>query len=206
MSSREQILNRLRAAHQPFTDIPKLRSHRHMIPLYGKDLLETFVQEAEKLGCFVCVVENQKQAKQEIMNLIGEEAQVLAWDSEHIPVKSLSETLAKSNIAIAPHNDRNTLIGITGADAALAGTGSLVLSSGLGKFRSTSLLPDKHIAVITADQIVPDFETWVEQAKSDWQSPSNTVIISGPSKTADIGQILVKGAHGPRQLHIVVIK
>ena len=100
-------------------------------------------------------------------------------------------------------------MGITGVSAALAGTGSLVLESGNGRYRATSLLPDLHIALVTPKQILPDLDSWADaQRERDFaafRESSNTVIVSGPSKTADIGHQLVKGAHGPRELHILVI-
>jgi L-lactate dehydrogenase complex protein LldG len=66
-------------------------------------------------------------------------------------------------------------------------------------------LPDKHIAVIKESQLVVDMETWITQARDNFAKPSNITIVTGPSKTADIGQELILGAHGPRSVHVVLL-
>ena len=63
-------------------------------------------------------------------------------------------------VSVAEPNDGDVRVGITGATAALAATGSLVLESGAGRPRSASLLPDVHIALMTADQLHNDLEDW----------------------------------------------
>ena len=99
---------------------------------------------------------------------------------------------------------------ITGVSTALAATGSLVLESGAGRYRSSSLLPDLHIALMTPERLLPDLEGWQEAQQARgypaFRESSNTVIVTGPSKTADIGQQLIKGAHGPREVHIFVLR
>ena len=101
-------------------------------------------------------------------------------------------------------------VGITGVDAALAGTGSLVLAAGPGKPRQASLVPPVHIAVLTTDQIVPNLDEWAAaQRASGFQqirSASSVVVISGPSRTGDIANIPVRGVHGPGQLHILIVQ
>jgi L-lactate dehydrogenase complex protein LldG len=212
MSSRNQILGKLRQAQKPFTDIeqPKERQHAIRVSDTSPDALKKrFIEEAEKLGCFVYPVEDEQEALQKLMGLIEDEKQVLAWDDAHVPIASLSNILSDKEIAIVAHDDSAALLGITGVDAALAATGSLILRSGTGKYRTTSLLPDKHIAILRSQQIIPDLETWVQQEQvtgfGAFKESSNTTIVSGPSKTADIGQTLIKGAHGPRQVHIILI-
>ena len=141
--------------------------------------------------------------------MIGEDTSVLSWSQENIPLSDLHNKLQKDGISVAKYDDGLVRVGITGVSAALAGTGSLVVSSGEGRPRTASLLPDIHIAILTPDQIVSDFETWVQSQKGEnfpaFTQSSNTVIISGPSKTADIAQELIKGAHGPRVIHIIIL-
>ncbi|MEZ4518784.1 MAG: lactate utilization protein [Chloroflexota bacterium] len=100
-------------------------------------------------------------------------------------------------------------VGLTGADAGLAATGSLVLQSGSGRYRAASLLPPLHIAVLTADRIVPDLENWWTQQRAagldQVRQRSNIVVITGPSRTADIAMQLVMGMHGPRELHLILL-
>ncbi|NUM43527.1 MAG: lactate utilization protein [Anaerolineales bacterium] len=94
-------------------------------------------------------------------------------------------------------------VGITSADAALAETGSLVVSSGPGKSRMVSLLPPVHIAIVPMERLTMDIFTWKEAHSR--QFPANTVLISGPSKTADIEQTMSVGVHGPKKLVVVLM-
>jgi len=213
MTARDKILNKLRKAQQPFTHIPPIENRRHMVPMPSDssqaELLERFVKEAELLTCYVYQLD-QNSAFEQIMELIGDEKSVLSWADEHIPIDGLHDKLTSIGVSIAKHDDGGVQVGITGVTSALATTGSLVLSSGAGRYRTTSLLPDRHIAVMTPDQLVPDFETWqqlqAEQGYPAFRQSSNTTIVTGPSKTADIGQELIKGAHGPREVHIIILK
>jgi L-lactate dehydrogenase complex protein LldG len=212
MSSKDAILSRLRAARKPFTDLEPIEERRHMSLLEDSSpaaLKARFTAEAEKIGVYVYAVADGAGAIQQIRELIGEAKQILAWQAEHLPVKGLLEALQQQGVEVAAHDDRYAEIGISGADVGLAATGSLIVYSGAGKYRTTSLLPDKHIALLDASRIVADLETWAQQqvqnSSAAFRLPSNTVIITGPSKTADIAQELIKGAHGPRQVHVIII-
>jgi L-lactate dehydrogenase complex protein LldG len=107
-------------------------------------------------------------------------------------------------------DDASVEVGITGASAALAATGTLVLVSGKGRPRSPSLLPPIHIAVVKTDQIETTLERWVEQQRKDGldtlRASSNVILISGPSRTADIAMTLVMGMHGPKKMHIILVE
>jgi L-lactate dehydrogenase complex protein LldG len=211
-SSRDAILRKLRAAQTPFTDVPPITEPRHTVPLADTSpsaLRERFVQEAQVLGCTVYQPESDTVAVGMICDIINTESQVLSWDAAHIPLPGIHDALRTADIQIAAPGDSHVRVGITGADAALAATGSLLLISGTGKYRATSLLPDIHIAVLRSSLIIPDLETWFAHQKEKgldvFRQASNIVIVSGPSKTADIAQELIKGAHGPRELHIVLL-
>lgn len=211
MSSKNRILSKLRRAEETFSDVPLIDNRKKMVnlPDTSPEYLKTrFIEEAEKLSCFVYLAEDETEAMNKLLVLIDNENQVLAWDDSNLPF-AVESTLADKQITIASPDDATAPIGITGVDVALAGTGSLVVSSGQGKYRTASLLPDKHIALVRASQIMPDFESWIalqkESGLAAFKQSSNTTIISGPSKTADIAQELIKGAHGPRQVHIILI-
>jgi L-lactate dehydrogenase complex protein LldG len=94
-------------------------------------------------------------------------------------------------------------VGITSAEAFLAETGSLVVSSGPGKSRLVSLLPPVHIALLPMARITTDIFTWVKTHERNF--PANTVLVSGPSKTADIEQTMAVGVHGPKKLIVVLM-
>ena len=93
-------------------------------------------------------------------------------------------------------------VSITSADAALAETGSIIISAGPGRSRAASLLPPVHIALVSVSKLLPDIFSWTAKRKNEF--PSQIVLISGPSKTADIEQTLVVGVHGPKQFFVIL--
>ncbi len=94
-------------------------------------------------------------------------------------------------------------VGITAAEAALAETGSIVVRSGAGKSRLVSLLPPVHIALVSTSRLTSDIVAWAA-ARKKGELPANEVLISGPSKSGDIAQILVLGMHGPKRLIVIL--
>jgi L-lactate dehydrogenase complex protein LldG len=98
-------------------------------------------------------------------------------------------------------------IGISGAFAAIAETGTLMLASGPGTPATVSLLPETHIAILRAERIVAYMEqAWQLARDAFGQLPRAVNFISGPSRTADIEHQLVMGVHGPYRVHIVIIR
>jgi L-lactate dehydrogenase complex protein LldG len=99
-------------------------------------------------------------------------------------------------------------VGLTGADAAVASTATLVVTTAPGKGRLATILPPVHIAVITLDQIVARLEDWVALQRADdlgaIRQAGNFCLISGPSRTGDIEMQLVLGVHGPGRVQVVV--
>jgi L-lactate dehydrogenase complex protein LldG len=97
---------------------------------------------------------------------------------------------------------------ITGADHLLADTGSVVLFSSPCRSRQISLLPAFHLVLAKSWQILPDFPALLERiiASADQGLlPSSITLITGPSRTADIEKILVKGVHGPQRLLVILL-
>ncbi|MBM3392141.1 MAG: lactate utilization protein C, partial [Betaproteobacteria bacterium] len=99
------------------------------------------------------------------------------------------------------------LVGITGVFCAVAETGSLAVLSGAETPAANSLLPETHIAIVPAARIVPGMEeAWQLIRAECGELPRAVNFISGPSRTGDIEQTLVLGAHGPYRVHIVVVR
>lgn len=96
-------------------------------------------------------------------------------------------------------------IGITTVDYALADTGTIVLLTRVGHPRSISLLAPIHLAVVKPEQIIRGLEDLFDLIKYNGQIGSCMTFITGPSRTADIEQVLAIGVHGPRELHCVVL-
>lgn len=214
MNSREKILSALRSAQQPFPEIPEPpESYLPMVPLDGAsqpELVERFVEEAEKLSSVIHRAASPTSALEAVLSLVENEESIMSWEPERLPLPGLAEALSAAGIDRAAPDDPAVRMGISGADAGLAATGSLLLASGGGKYRTASLLPPVHVAVLSEAQILPGLESWVaaqrEAGLDTFRQSSNVVVISGPSRTADIAMELILGMHGPRELHIVLIK
>ena len=98
------------------------------------------------------------------------------------------------------------LVGVTGAFCALAETGTLAMVSGPDTPASASLLPETHVALVPLARLVPYMEdAWDLMRAELGRLPRAVNYISGPSRTADIEQTLVLGAHGPYRVHIVLV-
>lgn len=97
-------------------------------------------------------------------------------------------------------------VGLSGAAAALAETGSIIVSSGPGRSRLATLLPPIHIALVAESCLTADLFTWIaaRHTSGERQFPASLNLISGPSKTADIEQTMAIGVHGPRRLIAVL--
>ena len=96
-------------------------------------------------------------------------------------------------------------VGVAVALAGIAETGTLMLVSGPHGPTTLNFLPDTHIVVLEADRIVGPFEDAWDRVRAKGAMPRTVNLITGPSRTGDIEQTIQLGAHGPRQLHIVLI-
>jgi L-lactate dehydrogenase complex protein LldG len=96
-------------------------------------------------------------------------------------------------------------VGITSADYCLADTGTLVMISSREEARLISLLPPIHIAVLSRDRMLSGLDELLSVVPLPADQSSSMVLITGPSRTADIEQILVRGVHGPGEIHVVVV-
>jgi L-lactate dehydrogenase complex protein LldG len=93
--------------------------------------------------------------------------------------------------------------GITSADYCLSDTGSLVMMT---EARLVSLLPPAHIAVVPAERLLSGLDELFTLVPKPADGGSSMVFITGPSRTADIEQILVRGVHGPGAVHVVIVE
>jgi L-lactate dehydrogenase complex protein LldG len=97
--------------------------------------------------------------------------------------------------------------GVTGANFALADTGTVVLDSTAEELRLASTLPERHFILLDRRKILPDHLAAVPLLRRLHQrlSPDFIAFITGPSRTADIERVLTIGVHGPRELHILLL-
>jgi len=109
-------------------------------------------------------------------------------------------------IALGP-SDGHDLNAMSFAFAAVAESGTLALVSGRDNPTTLNFLPDNHVVVVKRDDIVADYEAVFLKLRAVFgkgRAPRTLNFITGPSRSADIEQALLLGAHGPRRLHIVV--
>jgi L-lactate dehydrogenase complex protein LldG len=95
-------------------------------------------------------------------------------------------------------------IGITSADYALADTGTLVMLSSPEEARLISLLPPEHLAIVPRNRILSSLDELFFLLPHPAEQTSSMVLITGPSRTADIEQILVRGVHGPGRITVII--
>jgi L-lactate dehydrogenase complex protein LldG len=101
---------------------------------------------------------------------------------------------------------REDTTSVTPCFAAVAESGGIVTLSGPDAPSTLNFVPDNHIVVVRAAQVLRHFEDlWAQLRASGMPMPRTVNIISGPSRTADIEQTIQLGAHGPRRLHILLI-
>ncbi len=221
MAAREEILGRLRAklGHSSALngESPALKRiedhHKNLIPKRGSldkaQRVDLFVQEATRVNATVVRVESFDDVPD----------QVSAYLREHqLPAK----------IKIAPHDSLQSLnwqqktslmvdegrgkgddgVSVSVAYGGVAETGTLVMSSGPQTPTSLNFLPLDHIVVLEADRIAGDYEAVWERLRAEsgpGKLPRTVNWITGPSRTADIEQTLLLGAHGPQRLHILIV-
>jgi L-lactate dehydrogenase complex protein LldG len=97
--------------------------------------------------------------------------------------------------------------GITGCDALIAQTGSVLITGRSAGGRALSVLPGHHVILARRDQLIPDLPSAFELLRQNYAPdyPSFISLVTGPSRTGDIERILVLGAHGPKKLTILCL-
>lgn len=110
-------------------------------------------------------------------------------------------------VSVGP-SDGNDLVAISHAYGAAAETGTLALLSGPDNPTTLNFLPDDHIVIVEASSIAGDYETVLARLREERGIdglPRAINLVTGPSRSADIEQTLILGAHGPRRLHVIVL-
>ena len=214
MKARSSILHRIHEALKRAAPTPPAPSAGEVFPP---------VPEAELLPRF----------QKEFVALKGEFGCARNWDEAQQWVADLARRHSLSKIAIMPHADTQTAtrsvkpvvltgtddcahklaevdLGVTVCDSLIANTGSIVVTSETGFGRALSILPPAHLVVARRSQLVPHLSDALKVVRERYGAsvtswPSMITIITGPSRTADIEKILVLGAHGPKQLFILVL-
>lgn len=128
--------------------------------------------------------------------------------TEEEGVRPVADELAALGVDVSTDRRPTTAaradLGVTSAVAAIAATGSVVVDCEVAGSRTTSLLPRVHLCVLDAGSIVATPGQVLRPLGDGRSLPSNLVLISGPSRTGDIEQLITLGVHGPVAVHVVV--
>lgn len=226
MSAREQILTKIRAGltqrnnSNAREDIStRLQTpQQNMIPKRSAgnedQRLALFVQEAESVSATTSLVPHFDSVPMAVGAYLREHqlpAKIkLAPDARLMGLDWAAKTSLMIDSGAA---DGSEPVSVSMAFGAVAETGTLVLASGPESPTSLNFLPLDHIVVVQAEDIAGDYEAvWQrlrEKATADGKPgtlPRTVNWITGPSRTADIEQTLLLGAHGPQRLHIVIVE
>lgn len=187
-------------------------------------MVETLVGAAERAGWKVCRAATSEDALDYIASLAERDQVKKAVRSSHDVFSRLDVegTLRRAGAEVMEQSRAQDVdmdasrkeaaiaeLGVTGVDYAIADLGSCVIQPREGISRITSLLPPLHVAIVETAQIVGDLSDfmalWAAENLRTGDPGSYMNIITGPSRTADIEQILVVGVHGPKEVHMVVL-
>ena len=186
------------------------------------DLAPMFAAELQAAAGHAYVPASPAEALDILLDIVRRQAAgaALAWDDEHLPLPGIRPALTEAGVQVLDATlpvepaaraarlaelDR-AAIGITGALAGLADTGSLALASGPGRGRIVSLLPPVHIALLPFARLYPTMAAFLAAHPDVIRQASNLVFVTGPSRTADIEQVLTLGVHGPREIHVLLLR
>ena len=174
-------------------------------PDVGKDLQARFVDRAEAMSTTGEIIAGLEEAPAAVARYLGGQKlprAAVAWPQ----LAGLDWAGAGLRVEARAATGED-LVGLTGVFCAVAETGSLVVLSGPDTPAANSLLPETHIALVPASRIVAGMEeAWRLLREECGELPRAVNFISGPSRTGDIEQTLVLGAHGPYRVHIVLVR
>ena len=186
-----------------------------------KSLARRFSEELAALTGRAHMVASADEAVSTIQEIVARTGggSILCWDAAELGEGDVASKLVSGGTTILgyelasdPDERRRALaeldpvqVGLTGAMAGLADTGSIVLASGAGRGRLVSLLPPVHIALLSRRRLYPSLPSFLEAHPGSVTQGSNLVIITGPSRTADIEMTLTHGVHGPREVHVILM-
>ncbi len=225
-SPRSDILGRIRAslderndrAERDASAVARLTNRRpNLIPARGQ------LEPAARVALFIEMAEEADATVDTVGSATEVPAAVAVWLRQNnrpmavrrAPDPALDAIPWQSEALLTVEAGRAESTDETSVTAALCGvaeTGTLMLTSGETRPTTLNFLPESHIVVLYANQVVASYEDgWsclrqAEIVESGWMMPRTVNFITGPSRSADIEQTLQLGAHGPRQLHIIVVE
>lgn len=210
--AKETVLHRVRtalgrSAGQAVPEPPPVYFNAPKLP--PEDRVEAFRIALESLAGKVVHAQSQGEARDYVGGLIAGKTAVAsnAPYLEECGIRALPEVQG----GVTDKDTQRQLcascdFGITSADYALANTGSLVMLASPAEQRLVSLLPPVHIAVLPVSRLLSSLDELLVVLPNPAEQTSSMVLITGPSRSADIELILVRGVHGPGEIHVVLVE
>jgi L-lactate dehydrogenase complex protein LldG len=174
-----------------------------------------FLEELQAVGGHGRRVESVEEAREYVVSLARERDAklVVRWDVEELERLGVDEPLEEAGIEVAVWRDLEDFrevaagadIGLSTAEWAIAETGSLVLTGGLGRGRTVTLLPQTYVAVIPAERVLGTVPEAIERYAGGGEVPANLCFHTGPSRSGDIEMSLTIGVHGPGDVHVILV-
>jgi L-lactate dehydrogenase complex protein LldG len=208
MSARDDILSRIRAGRSAEKPHPGSGPSPQRGQVSGAARKELFVRMAEAAAASV----DQAASRAEVPALIARylsghnlpaEAR-LAPDPRITDLDWASQPLLSTSVG---GTDGSHPISVTGAFAGIAETGTLALTSGAPSPTLLNFLPETHIVIVDAKDLAGSYEELWTRLKAQYgvEMPRTLNLITGPSRSGDIEQTILMGAHGPKRLHIILV-
>ncbi len=213
MNSREQILNRVKNINQ------KKKRKQQLIPLFYAEYLsehelyktipedklpETFCSNLQSIkgNCTLCSANDLK-------NTIESAVKINDWKAIYCNDEEVQQLLQNAGVAYKNETNAfyNTKVAFVKPEALVARFGSVVVSAKNGG-RKIHVYPEVYVVIAQENQLVAELSDAFDLLLEKYNStiPSGINIITGPSRTADIEKTLVLGMHGPKELHVFLVK
>jgi len=175
----------------------------------GEALVEVFRAQAEAALATVRVVDSVAEVPRAVAEFLRDHnlpATLRMGDDPRLKAMPWGETALEMSQGRSDGRDLNA---VSHALGGVAESGTAVMVSGPENPSTLNFLPDNHIVVVAAKDIAGDYERVFAKLRATYgkgQMPRTVNFITGPSRSGDIEQTLLLGAHGPRRLHLVVVK
>lgn len=207
-SSRELILGRIRKALSVPTEVPFPRNETDspVFPSPEDDLAVLFAAEFSRLQGFFAYCMDESDLVRQVSELFAEKG----WKTPHCPEEPLRALFNRQGHPLFGTDTDVAAcdVALTGCEALVARTGSIVLSAAQPEGRTTSAYAPVHICVAFTSQLVYDIQDALSRMQQRYGArlPSLITFATGPSRTADIEKTLVVGVHGPGQVYCFLME
>ena len=206
-TSREKILKKVRKAliYKTTHEIPDVDFESEIYAVNAESLEILFAKQLTELNGKFIFCENENEFALNLSSLIAEHK----WSEVFCYEPKVNIILQNNNIKFSGqnHDIKNMDAGITLCELLVARTGSVIISSKMSSGRKMNVFPNYHIVLAYTSQLVLTHKDALIGIKNKYGAniPSLISSITGPSRTADIEKTLVQGAHGPKELFVLLV-